>query len=398
MWLHLLKPIWKRKSRNVMLSLELLLAFIIVFAIAAVALRYAQLYRLPVGFSPENVWAVEIQFPEGDESANSGAQFEQFTRTLNAMPEVENTAFARYAPYTRSRWSSEFFRPDTNAAQPALVMQVSDNFFATVSMKTLRGRWFGAADAGALEAPAVINAELARQMFPGQDPLGQLIHQGKGEELQRMRVVGVFDDFRNRGEFMTPAPFIFTRYAPSATQSLPRALLLKLQPGTPRMFEAKLNTQLKLLRNDWGYRITPMPALRQDMLSSALIPLIVLAVIASFMLLMVAFGLFGVLWQNTARRIPEIGLRRAVGASARLIYLHIIVEQWLLSGLAMTVGVLLLLQLPLSGVFGAELNWTVFGAALLMAITTLLVLSTLCALYPAWRASRMSPTQALRYE
>jgi putative ABC transport system permease protein len=209
MWLHLLKPIWKRKSRNVMLSLELLLAFIIVFAIAALALRYAQLYRLPVGFVPDNVWAVEIQFPEGDESAQSGAQFEQFTRTLNAMPEVENTAFARYTPYTRSMWSSEYFRPETDVAHRASVMQVSDNFFATVSMQPLRGRWFGAADAGTLETPAVINAEMARQMFPGQDPLGQLIHQGKGEKIQRMRVVGVFEDFRNLGEFMTPAPFIF---------------------------------------------------------------------------------------------------------------------------------------------------------------------------------------------
>jgi putative ABC transport system permease protein len=398
MWLHLLKPIWKRKSRNIMLSLELLLAFIIVFAIAALALRYAQLYRLPVGFAPDNVWAVEIQFPEGDESASSGAQFEHFTRTLNAMPEVENTAFARYTPYTRSTWSTELTRPESNVKQRALVMEVSDDFFATLAMQPSRGRWFGQQDSASAETPVVINNAMAQEMFSTQDPLGQLIHEGSGKKTKLMRVVGIFNDFRHRGEFMTPAPFIFTRYAPSATQSLPRTLLLKLQPATPRIFEAKLNAQLKLLRNDWGYRITPMPSLRKDMLSSSLIPLIVLAVIAGFMLVMVAFGLFGVLWQNTSQRIPEIGLRRAVGASARLIYLHIIIEQWLLSGLAMTVGLLLLLQLPLSGVFGAELNWPVFGAALLVAIITLLALSTLCALYPAWRASRMSPTQALRYE
>jgi putative ABC transport system permease protein len=395
MLLHLLKPIWKRKSRNLMLSLELLLAFIIVFGIAAVALRYYQLYQLPVGFAHNDIWAVEIQFPDSETNAG-GAQFENFRRTLSAMPEVENIAFTRYLPYTRSLWASAFSRPESKVAQRARVMQVSDNFFATLAMKTKRGRWFGATDAGAMQAPVVINSQLAQQMFPQEDPIGKLIQQVNGKEITQMRIVGMFDDFRNQGEFMTPAPFIFTRYVPE--NALPRGLLLKLKAGTPRLFEAKLNAQLKLLRNDWGYRITPMTSLRKEMLSSSLIPLKVLTVIAAFMLLMVAFGLFGVLWQNTARRIPEIGLRRAVGAGATMIYLHIIAEQWLLSALAMAVGLLLLLQLPMTGVFGAELNWPVFCGAALVAITTLLLLSTVCALYPAWRASRMSPTQALRYE
>jgi putative ABC transport system permease protein len=54
-------------------------------------------------------------------------------------------------------------------------------------------------------------------------------------------------------------------------------------------------------------------------------------VIAAFLLVMVAFGLFGVLWQNTTQRIPEIGLRRALGADAGSIYRQIIAEQMLLS-------------------------------------------------------------------
>ena len=60
MFRHLLKPLWKRKSRNLMLSLEILLAFVVVFAIAAAAGRFYQLYRLPTGFAHADVWSVQI--------------------------------------------------------------------------------------------------------------------------------------------------------------------------------------------------------------------------------------------------------------------------------------------------------------------------------------------------
>jgi putative ABC transport system permease protein len=116
------------------------------------------------------------------------------------------------------------------------------------------------------------------------------------------------------------------------------------------------------------------------------------------MLLMVAFGLFGALWQNTTQRIPEIGLRRAVGASASDIYRQIVAEQFMLSSIAIVLGLVLLVQLPLTGVLGEHLNWTVFLAAAALSMAVIYLLSLLCALYPGWRASRLSPTEALHYE
>ncbi len=417
-WRDFFKPIWKRKSRNLMLSLELLLAFLIVFAVTAFAVRYYQLYHMPVGFAHADVWSVEMQMPDdavhglpGSDSDNAkraevGQRFQEFTRALSAMPEVESVAFADYLPYTRSQWTTEFYLPESKQAQLSNIMGVSDAFFSTLKMPILKGRWFDQRDDGTGYTAAVINAEFARQLFPNQDPLGKLISPNKpgdkktdeGDETpdKLLRVVGVFEDFRNQGEYMSPVPFTFTRFDSDA-KWLPNTILLKLKAGTPRIFEVKLNQQLKLIRSDWGYRVAPLSALRDTMLSTDLIPLIVLAVIATFLLLMVAFGLFGVLWQNTTLRIPEIGLRRAVGASARWIYAQIIIEQLILTSLAITVGAVLLVQLPITGALGAELNWTVFTLALLISIGLLLLLSTVCALYPAWRASRLTPTAALRY-
>jgi putative ABC transport system permease protein len=138
--------------------------------------------------------------------------------------------------------------------------------------------------------------------------------------------------------------------------------------------------------------------MRTSLLKEHLIPLIVVAVIAAFMVAMVAFGLFGVLWQNTTRRIPEIGLRRAIGASAADIYRQIVAEQLLLSSTAMIVGLILLVQLPLTGAMGEALNWGVFIGAAALSMGAIYLLSLLCSLYPGWRASRLSPTEALHYE
>jgi putative ABC transport system permease protein len=122
------------------------------------------------------------------------------------------------------------------------------------------------------------------------------------------------------------------------------------------------------------------------------------AVIAAFMLVMVAFGLFGVLWQNTTRRIPEIGLRRAIGARAADIYGQIVAEQLLLSSVAMAAGLALLVQLPLTGALGETLNWRVFAGAIVLSMGVIYLISLLCSLYPGWRASRLAPSEALHYE
>jgi len=123
-----------------------------------------------------------------------------------------------------------------------------------------------------------------------------------------------------------------------------------------------------------------------------------LAVPAAFVLLMVAFGLFGVLWQSVALRTQEIGLRRAVGASAGQVYRQIVAEQLLLGSLAMALALALLIQIPLTGLWSADLNWSVFAAAALASAGAIYAISLLCALLPAWQASRVAPAAALRGE
>jgi len=395
---HLLQLTWKRKSRNLMLSLEILLAFAIVFGIAAFGLRYWQLYREPIGFDGTDTWSVLMLFSDVQAESVTPDTYDLLRRSLLELPEVRAVGFATHAPYTLSTWRANFKSPQTGATMLTDTIELSDDAAAALGMHLEAGRWFDATDEGRAELPAVLNRSMAAALFPGRPALGQRFLSAEAGPPSTYRVVGIVDDFRNKGPFMTPTNFVIARFAPHTSQSRVRVVLLKVAPGTPRAFEAKLNQRLKAFRNDWSYEIAPLTAMRATLLKEQLVPMAVVAVIAAFMLLMVAFGLFGVLWQNTTRRIPEIGLRRALGASAGSIYRQIVAEQLLLCSVAIAAALVLLVQLPLTGALGETLNWPVFAGATLLSMAVIYLLSLACSLYPGWRASRLDPAAALHYE
>ena len=398
MFRHLLKLIWKRKSRNLSLSLEILLAFVVVFGIAAAGLRNYQLYQLPTGFVSTDVWAVDIIGAGEVLNGPSLGTYDQFKRGLLAVPGVQQVAFSSSAPYAHANFRTGFTLENGRHVRTEIAF-VSDDFFKVLGIQAVQGRTFEQSDAGAAVVPVVINRRVALEMFGSTDVLGkQFNSEERGKTVSTTkRVVGVIDDYRKKGEFDAPGNVVIALHS-AANNDGPRTILLKMAPGTPRAFEETLNRELKLLNNAWSYRIVPVEALRAASIRDMATPLIILSVIAAFLLLMVAFGLFGVLWQNTTRRIPEIGLRRAIGANAGDIYRQIIAEQFLLSSGAMLIALLLLVQLPITGALGEMLNWNVFLAATAVSMAVIYLLSLLCSVYPGWRASRMSPTEALHYE
>ena len=394
---HLLKLIWKRKSRNMMLSLEILLAFMIVFAIAAFAARNYQLYQMPIGFAWRDQWSIAIR--NAQPIPNDAAMYDALKRALLDLPEVEKVAFTAMAPYELSRVTAYYSLPDGSRRVESDSMLSTDDFFDALQMTPAQGRWYSKADDGADATPAVINRLLADKLFPGIPAVGQVFIDAESRGTpQRYRVSAVVEHYRSHGEYMDPVRVVLPRFVPGIGENPPMTIMLRVKPGTPRAFEARLSARLKREHNDWSFVITPLSEARKTMMGLQTSPLIVACVIAAFLLVMVAFGLFGVLWQNTTQRIPEIGLRRALGADAGHIYRQIIAEQMLLSTGAIAVALVLLVQLPLTGVFEDALNWPVFLAATALSAGVIYLLSLLCSLYPGWRAARLSPTQALHYE
>jgi len=176
-----------------------------------------------------------------------------------------------------------------------------------------------------------------------------------------------------------------------------RNLVVRVRPGTPRSFEEPLVKALQATAVDYRFAVEPLFEMKAKYRDRYILPLGVAAVVAGFLIAMVALGLTGVLWQNVTKRTQEIGLRRATGATARQILLQILGETWILTTLALIAGSLLVLQLPLLHVL-PFVTARVFAISFMLSLATLYALATLCAFYPSWLATRISPTEALRHE
>jgi putative ABC transport system permease protein len=112
---------------------------------------------------------------------------------------------------------------------------------------------------------------------------------------------------------------------------------------------------------------------------------------------MVGLGLIGVLWQSVTRRTEELGLRRALGATAGGIRRLVLGELLVLTSLAIAVGAAIYVQVPLLRLV-PEATFGVYAGSFLAAVLGIYAVVVLCGLYPSWLATRVQPAAALLYE
>jgi putative ABC transport system permease protein len=280
------------------------------------------------------------------------------------------------------------------------VNEVTESFADLLKVEVLKGRWFQPADGALSWNPVVIDEDLAKDIWGEEDPIGKRLGEKDPKSMEpEDRVIGVVRDFRHHGELSGPSNFAF-RYKQlgNLKHRPPRAFLVRLRPGTPAAFEEELSRRMQAVARDWSFEVTPLEQLRETSFRQRLTPLIVGGIVAFFLLLMVALGLLGVLWQNLLQRTREIGLRRAIGASRAEVHRQIILEQVLLTTLGVLLGTIVVIQLPVLDVFGSTLRPEVFTSGLILAMISMYLLTTVCALYPSALASRVPPAEALRYE
>ncbi len=404
---HLLKLLWNRRSANALVGLEVLVAFLVLFAVLAAAAHYWDYYRRPLGFDPTDVWAVEIE--AGTDMAEPSAlnpAVARFLPELRSMEPVVDAAATIWAPYRQAGWTTTWSVGERSS--DVRLFNGSDTLDRVLGMELLRGRWFGPEDDGSGRTPMVVNEAFVDALVDDGDGLGQVIVDedrnplpGGGEELVRRErvIVGVVEEFRPKGELQKPEPSAILRprlEGELSNDDYLSALLLKMRPGTPATIEQTVNDRLLSMAPEFSFRLQPLEAARTEYLQR-LTPLLVPALIAAFLLLMVALGLTGVLWQAVTQRIRELGLRRAKGATLARIRRQILAETLLLTLAATTLGGLLVLQLPFTGWF-PQLRPAVLIPALVLATAVTALLTSLAALYPSWLATRVEPAEALRWE
>lgn len=401
---HLLKMVWNRKGTNLLLMVEIFFSFLVLVAVVTLGLFYADNYRHPLGYRYEDVWTVNIDTKiAGDWPPEAALTLRHLQDALRDLGRVEGAAPAFTAPFENGSWTSAYTL-DGKAYDYELNV-VGAAFKDVMGLELLRGRWFSREDDGAVWQPVLINQRMARHVFGDADPVGRIIPQDQhtdGSPRREMRVIGVFRDFRQHGEYSVPRNYVLHYQAetpgPGAVET-PRArvLLVKVRPGTPAAFEETLLARLQATAKDWSFTVKPLTEAREANHRQRLAPVLAFSLVTGFLLLMVALGLTGVLWQSVTQRTREIGLRRAKGASAGRIHTQILGELVVMTSLALAAAVVVVVQFPLLDLLGL-VRPGVFGASLAVSIAALYGVTIVCGFYPSRLATRLTPADALRYE
>jgi putative ABC transport system permease protein len=384
---HLFKLIWNKKKHNFLLITEMLVSFIVIFAVFTLLVYFYRNYKKPMGFDYENVWAVKFDRPDNINNKDSlRLYFEAISNMVQSMPQIEYTSFTgSNFPFTNSTNNNGVSYKKINAVPNFYLVQ--DDYQKTLNLKLTEGRWFNKTDDAYKEQPVVINETLKEALFQDEDPIGKIL----GEAPDAKKVIGVVNDFKDKGDYQALKPGIFMRMD-TTNYNFIQTLLIAVKPKAGTAFEGKL---FKSLSDAIGSKIeiVHLSEQRHVINKFTLVPMIILMIVAGFLIINVALGLFGVLWYNISLRRSEIGLRRAVGASGNSISKQLVGETLVLATLSLIIGSFFAIQFPLLNVF--DLPAGIYIVALLLSIAFIYLLVIACAFYPGKQAAAIFPAVAL---
>jgi predicted permease len=244
----------------------------------------------------------------------------------------------------------------------------------------------------------VISEGVARQKWPGQDPIGQTVEFGNMDgDLRLLTIVGVVGEVRKHSLETAPRPTIYVNYRqrPRSTQQFDVVLRTSSDPAAVTSSVRRVLTQLD---PTVPARMSTFSQVFSESLNNRRFNLTLVGVFALAALVLAMVGVFGVLAYSVAQRTQEIGVRIALGATPGGILKMVLGQGLLTVAIGLIVGLagsLLLTRTMRSMLFEISPNdpITIVGIALL-----LLLIAMLASYIPARRATRVDPMIALRYE
>ncbi len=342
-----------------------------------------------MGFNYENIWTINIHYPEGISSADSMQQYQQTLKQLiKSMPQVNEVSFASQNVPFSGNMMGNMVSYNKNEIQ-ANTYTIQDSYFKVLNLSMKEGRWFTNADNAAKEKPVVINETLKDKLFGNENAIGKIINP------DNMKVIGVVNDFKDKGDYQAIENGYYRRADTTNVWDF-NSILVAVKTNTDAAFEGRLYKTVSNYLNTSNLEIEHLSKKRVSKNNVTLVPMIILLIVAGFLIINVALGLFGVLWYNISKRRGEIGLRRAVGASGNSISKQLVSEALVLSTISLIIGCFFAVQFPLLNVF--DLPAGIYLVAIALSIVFIYALVTVCALYPGKQAAAIYPAVALHEE
>ncbi len=389
-----------RRLRNLLVATEVACAALLLCGAGLMIRSLVRLQEVPLGFVPQGVLVFRVVLRPTENESQQAEFCRRALERLEALPGVQRVG-ATSTVFQNGNADTTILvegRASTaSAGEQVMDDAVSPDYFAALGVPLRRGRFFSHYDGRAASHVAIINETFARRFWPNADAVGKRFQFGDGRFADPwVTVVGVTGDMRRNGLEREPLPQVFLPFEqlPSrGTDFLVRtnADPLALAPTVQREIAA-------LDRSVPVYRISTLEQRLTEATSPRRFQTLLLGLFAAAALLLAAIGIYGLVHYAVAQRIPEIGIRLALGASRMEVLILVLREGLSLAALGLLVGMLSAVGLTrtlsslLYGVTATD-PVTFVVAPLLLAGVALLA----CA-RPAWQAINVDPIVALHYE
>jgi putative ABC transport system permease protein len=389
---------------------EVTFSLVLLTAAALLIQSVSRLASVPLGFRTDHLLSTDVDLPPWSyaTAAKRARFYSQALDSVSVLPGVKAAAFVSSLPLSNGRGRGQALavegRPEPTvktAQRDTAQVSITGGYFQAMDVPLEAGRTFDDRDREASQPVAIVNRVLARKYFPHEDPIGKRIKVGEpGTDRPWLTIVGIAADERDRDFFreMTwvEIPLVFQ----PLNQDPPSRDSLIVRTATERGdWGAAIQKRIAALDN--GVPMGEVQSMDSRLARTLSYPRFragMLGTFAALALLLAAVGVYGVLAQSTVQRTQEFGVRTALGAQRRDVLMLVIRQGLLLTGIGMAAG--LAVTFYVTRLLSALL-YSIQPADVLTftAVLLLLALVALSAtLIPAWRAARVDPIVALRYE
>jgi predicted permease len=391
----------QRQTGRALVVGEITLGFVLVTGAVLTARTLSRIEQVRPGFEPRQVLAFQLPgIPPN--------QLPEWEARFAAIPGVEGAGAISHLPFdnTLPNWYGGYrvdgMTPEQAAAFTTDNRAVTLGYFETMGIRLLEGRYFDSRDLAGAPNAVIVDQVVAKNTWPGESPIGKPIQAEhmttQGLILVPSVVVGVVEHVSNHSLTKEVRGQIYSPFAQNFRGGYPQTFVLRT--GLPPL---SLVPAIRQILRDTTPRIAMDKVhLMTDYVDREIAPAgftaVLAAIFGALALLLAATGIYGVLNYQVSRRLPEMGIRMAVGASSRDVIRLILREGVALAAVGVVLGVAVAL------IAARSLSSLLFGvsamdpASYAVALLLLPVAALLGCWRPAWRAASANPAETIRSE